>query len=263
MLTSRNFCCPSARKNNLRFVVLEQDSLAELFLLFPRSKVVMTAPMELPLHGKVRLFETSKTDLLQLWNAVLTKHQVEVREHSRVENIVNEPDFFSVEIAGGERITAKFVLLSIGRRGSPRKLNVPGEEKEKVAYRLMEPEEINGKHVLIVGGGDSAIESALLLANRNKVHLSYRSAQFSRIKPQNNTAILEAINKGTVEAHFLTNVRSIENDSVVLVREGDEKTIELPNDLVYIFAGGELPTQFLQKAGILITKKFGETIMKH
>lgn len=252
-----------ARKNNLRFVLLEQDSLGGTVFTFPRSKIVMTSPMDLPLHGKVKLYETSKRDLLQLWESVLSKHQVEIREHSRVENIVQEPNQFSVEIAGGERLTSRFVLLSIGRRGTPRKLNVPGEELEKVAYRLLEPEEISGKQVLIVGGGDSAVESALLLAQRNKVHLSYRSNQFSRIKPQNSTAIQDAINKGDVEAYFLTNVQSIENDSVVLVAEGDQKTIRLPNDLVYIFAGGELPTQFLQRAGILITKKFGETLLKH
>lgn len=253
----------SARKNNLRFVVLEQDSLGGTVFTFPRSKIVMTSPMDLPLHGKVKLFETSKADLLRLWDSVVAKYQIEIREHCKVENIVQEPTHFSVEIAGGESLTTKFIILAIGRRGTPRKLNVPGEEREKVAYRLLEPEEISGKHVLIVGGGDSAVESALLLAHRNKVHISYRGNQFSRIKPQNNDAILEAINKGAVEAHFLTNVQSIENDSVVLVTEADKKTYTLPNDLVYIFAGGELPTQFLQKAGILITKKFGETLMKH
>jgi thioredoxin reductase (NADPH) len=252
-----------ARKNNLRFVVLEQDSLGGTVFTFPRSKIVMTSPMDLPLHGKVKLFETSKTDLLHLWESVVSKHQIEIREHSRVENIVQEPNLFSVEVAGGVKLTARYVILAIGRRGTPRKLNVPGEDLEKVAYRLLEPEEISGKQVLIVGGGDSAVESALLLADRNKVHISYRGEQFSRIKPQNSTAIQEAIKQGRVEVHFLTNVLSIEKDAVILTTEGEQKTCHLPNDLVYIFAGGELPTQFLQKAGILITKKFGETLMKH
>jgi thioredoxin reductase len=135
--------------------------------------------------------------------------------------------------------------------------------KEKVAYRLLEPGEISGKHIVVVGGGDSAVESALLLADQNHVILSYRNEVFNRIKPQNSMALNKAVANGKLEVRMSSNVISIEDEKITLAIGKDGKTIDLRNDLVYIFAGGELPTQFLEKAGINITKKFGETVMKH
>ncbi|MBM3437361.1 MAG: 4Fe-4S dicluster domain-containing protein [Bacteroidetes bacterium] len=252
----------TAKKNSLKFITLEQDTLGGTVFTFPRSKIVMTSAMDLPLFGKVKLFETSKTELLELWKKVLSQNGINIRENSKVENILTENGQFKVETKTGEQFTTRNVLLSIGRRGSPRKLNVPGEDTEKVAYRLLEPEEIHKKNILVVGGGDSAIESAMLLADENCVTLSYRNDVFQRIKPKNNERINEAIEKGKVKVMFSTNVEKIEPDKV-LIRDNDGKMINLENDLVYIFAGGELPIQFLEKAGIKITKKFGEAILKH
>jgi thioredoxin reductase len=211
----------------------------------------------------VKLFETSKSALLDLWNAALQKNNITIQENTKVESITPENDQFNVVTIKGETITSKTVLLAIGRRGTPRKLGVEGEIQEKVAYRLLEPEDINGKNIMVIGGGDSAIESALLLADQNNVTLSYRSDAFNRIKPKNNEKIKDAMISGRVKVLFNTNPISINKDSVVLAtgREGEELYIE--NDLVYIFAGGELPIQFLQKAGVEITKKFGEAILKH
>ena len=161
------------------------------------------------------------------------------------------------------RSTAAAVLLAIGRRGTPRKLNVPGEEKEKVAYRLLEPENILGKHILVVGGGDSAVESALLLADHNHVMLSYRNEVFSRIKPGNSMALNKASAEGKLEIRLNTNVVKIEDEYIILATGKDGETVRLTNDLVFIFAGGELPTQFLEKAGIQISKRYGVTVMQH
>jgi len=154
-------------------------------------------------------------------------------------------------------------LLSIGRRGTPRKLNIPGENTEKVAYRLLEPEVIHGKEIMIVGGGDSAVESALILAGQNKVILSYRKEAFQRIKPKNNDRINAAMAHGQVDVRFNTNLVAIEKDHVMFTNGKEGERITLKNDLVYVFAGGELPTAFLQKIGLQITKKFGEAILKH
>lgn len=252
----------AAKKNSLNFLTLEQDTLGGTVFTFPRSKIVMTSAMELPLFGKVKLFETSKSELLELWKKVLLQNGIDIRENTKVEAILSENGHFRVETKNGEQYTAKNVLLSIGRRGTPRKLNVPGEDTEKVAYRLLEPEEIHGKSILVVGGGDSAIESALMLADHNKVTLSYRNDVFQRIKPKNNERINDAIVERRVDVLFSTNVVAIEKDEV-LITDKDGKTINLKNDLVYIFAGGELPTQFLEKSGIQITKKFGDAILKH
>ena len=251
-----------AKKQGLKTLTLEQDTLGGTVFSFPRSKIVMTSPMDLPLYGKVKLTETKKSELLSLWEKVLQKHEIEIKESTKVESISKAGDRFKVNTQSGEEYNTKAVLLAIGRRGTPRKLNVPGEASEKVAYRLLEPELIKDKNILVVGGGDSAIEAALSLAENNKVVLSYRGEAFQRIKPKNSEKINQVSKDGLVEVHFLSNVMRIEKETITLSFEGNQvKTID--NDLVYIFAGGELPTQFLQKAGIEITTRFGHALLKH
>ncbi|MFZ4796568.1 MAG: NAD(P)-binding domain-containing protein [Bacteroidia bacterium] len=252
----------TAKKYNLNALILEQDTLGGTVFTFPRAKIVMTSPMELPLYGKVKLFETSKSDLLELWKTVVSKNNIALKENAKVESITSENNVFRITTLAGEEYTSKKILLSIGRRGTPRKLDIPGETLEKVAYRLLEPESINNKNILIIGGGDSAIESALLLADQNKVILSYRSEAFNRIKPMNSIRIKEAIEKGSIDVRFNSKPVSIEKENVILICNDNEKQ-SIKNDLVFIFAGGELPTQFLQKIGIQITKKFGDAILKH
>ncbi|MFZ4401793.1 MAG: NAD(P)-binding domain-containing protein [Bacteroidales bacterium] len=252
----------TARKHNIKAIVLEQDTLGGTVFTFPRSKIVMTSPMDLPLYGKVKLYETSKTELLDLWKTVISKNEILIKENSKVDSITPHNNIFTIQTLSGEVYTSKKVLLAIGRRGTPRKLDIPGENLEKVAYRLLEPEIIKDKNILVVGGGDSAIESALLLAENNKVILSYRSEAFNRIKPMNNIRINEAIENASIDVMFNSNPVSINKDHIVIVNKNNEK-LSIKNDLVFIFAGGELPTQFLQKIGIQITKKFGDAILKH
>ena len=252
----------TAKKQGLKFLTLEQDSLGGTVFTFPRKKVVMTSPMELPLHGRVKMLETSTGELLDLWHRVLTKQDIHVIEHTKAERIHPEGNHFRISTSTDQEFTAKHVLLAIGRRGTPRKLNVPGEESEKVAYRLLEPEQIRNEHILVVGGGDSAVEAALQLCEDNQVILSYRKEAFSRIKPKNSQKIQEVMQEGKLEVRFNTKLRNIGKDEIHLANggTGDQR---IRNDRVYIFAGGELPAQFLNKIGIQITKKFGEAILKH
>ncbi|MCX6226779.1 MAG: NAD(P)-binding domain-containing protein [Bacteroidia bacterium] len=253
----------TAKKHNLKVLTLEQDTLGGTVFNFPRSKIIMTSPMDLPLHGKVRLIETSKLELLNLWLGVLSKNNISIVQNTKVESIVSQSGCFSIGTSTCENFSTKKVLLAIGRRGSPRKLNIPGEELEKVAYRLLEPEIIEGKRVVVVGGGDSAIESALQLMEMNTVHLAYRGDVFGRIKPKNNEKIKKAIADHTITVMFNTNLTSIEKDFVYYTGKDSDQNTKLENDLVYILAGGELPAQFLEKSGIQITRKFGEAILKH
>ena len=250
-------------KRNLKFVTLEQNTLGGTVANFPRAKVVMTSPMEIPLYGKVRLTETSKSELIEMWTDVLSKNNITINEQEKVEKIEKQNEIFLVQ-TNKNHYTTKSVLLAIGRRGSPRKLNVPGEEKEKVYYRLLEPEMIHNKKILVVGGGDSAIESALLLADENnKVTLSYRGDSFSRLKPKNHEKINNASRGGKVKIILNSEVSEILDKSVILRVKDSSDLKVLENDLVYIFAGGILPTKFLEDIGIRITKKFGEAILKH
>ncbi|MFM1879134.1 MAG: hypothetical protein RLZZ241_2000 [Bacteroidota bacterium] len=253
----------SAKEHGLKTITLEQESLGGTVFTFPRAKVVMTAPMHLPLHGKVRLFDTTKDELLELWNNVIVEHQLDIRENTRVDKIVPLSDeSFKIITQTGEEFLCNHVLLALGRRGSPRKLGIPGEESQKVAYRLLEPERIMGKKIIVVGGGDSAIESALLLADQNEVILSYRQDKFSRLKPKNRESIQEAMESGKLTVFFNSNLQSI-SDFEVIIHIGSNPPEVIPNDLVFIFAGGVLPTKFLEDAGIKITKRFGHVLRSY
>lgn len=252
-----------ATKRKLKLLTLEQDTLGGTVSNFPRQKIVMTSPMNLPLHGKIKLHETSKDELLELWNNVLTKNNITINELEKVESIQRDNGHFRVTTNKNTYNTSG-VLLAIGRQGSPRKLGVPGESKEKVSYRLLEPELIHNKKILVVGGGDSAIESAMLLADENNyVTLSYRKENFARLKPKNLERINEAFKQGKIKPLFNSEVKEILDDRVILTLKdvNEEKIIE--NDQVYIFVGGVLPTRFLEEIGIKITKKFGDAILKH
>ena len=251
-----------AAEKKLKFVTIEQDNLGGTVYSFPRSKVVMTSPVEIPLYGKIKLYETSKTELIKLWEEILDKNKIKIKENEKVNEIVKYENYFKVITSKSEYFSKK-VLLAIGRRGTPRKLGVPGENSEKVYYRLLEPEQIHNKKILVVGGGDSAVESALLLAEEgNEVTLSYRSDSFKRIKPKNLKKIEDAIKLKYVNVLYNSTVKEILEDKVIIDFHNGT-SLELENDLVYVFIGGELPNKFLEKIGIKITKKFGEAILKH
>ncbi len=251
----------AARRAGLSFALLEQDSLGGTVFTFPRSKLVMTSPMDLPLHGKVKLTDTSKGELLELWQGILSEHDIPVQEHTKVESIARGEDgAFELALSTGTPCRAAHVVLAIGRRGTPRKLGVPGEtNNEKVAYRLLDPELIAGEDILVVGGGDSAVEAVLMLMEANRVHLSYRKTSFNRIKPGNQTALQAAMDRDAFTPHLGTEVEAIGPDHVTLKDSGTR----IPYDRIYIFAGGELPTDFLRKAGIEVEKTFGKVVRRH
>jgi len=252
----------AAKKHDLSCITLEQDSLGGTVYTFPRAKIVMTSPMDLPLYGKVKLFDTSKDELLELWKKVINENDIKINESTKVEDIIPQKDGTFKVITNQEGdYFGNNVLIAIGRRGSPRKLNIPGEVSSKVAYRLIEPERILDKDIIVVGGGDSAIESALLLADNNNVSLLVRTDNFTRCKPKNRERIIEANNNKTLEVIFRSNLAEI-TDETCTIKIGEEVK-KLKNDLVYIFAGGVLPTAFLEKPGVKITKRFGYVMKEH
>jgi thioredoxin reductase (NADPH) len=246
-----------AKKENLKFVTLDQDDLGGTILTYPRRKLVMTQPMELPLYGTIKAREIEKEELLEIFREVFDRTQLKIVSGEHVDDVKEEDGHFRV-VTSKNSYAARRVLLAIGRRGSPRKLDVPGEKGSKVAYRLMEPEQFTGMKVLVVGGGDSAVESALALAEQkgNTVHVSYRRETFFRLKEGNQKRIDQALKSGTINPVFGSQVVSIEPEKVLLEANGN--THELPNDYVFVFAGGELPTEFLKKVGIEVQRKFGE-----
>jgi thioredoxin reductase (NADPH) len=246
----------SAQQRGLRYVTLEQDSLGGTVASFPRRKLVMTAPAELPLVGKVKFTETTKEDLLQFWQDVERKTGLKIHYGERVVAVDRIGSGFAVKTTCGE-YAAPTLLLAIGRRGTPRKLGVPGEDSSKVTYRLVDPEQYRGQSVLVVGGGDSALESALAISEQpdTQVTLSYRSASFSRAKKKNREKLDAARENGRVTVLLESNVRAIGPEHVELDQAG--KQLRIPNDAVIVNAGGILPTQFLKQIGIEVETKYG------
>lgn len=240
----------ACKANNLRYVVLEQDEIGGTVLHYPRKKLVLTSPVELPLYGKLKVSEISKEELLGIWKDIIGRFSVNILTQHKVEMVDQMNGAFTVK-AKGTTFLAGTVLLAIGRRGSPRKLGVPGEELPKVMYRLIEAETYTQKHILVVGGGDSAIEAAVGLANQrgNIVTISYRKDDFVRLKEKNEIRIREVINSGRVKTIFSSIVVEIKPDAV-FVQEGDKIIHNLQNDYVFVFAGGELPTELLKRAGV-------------
>ena len=246
-----------AKSRGLRCITLEQDSLGGCVFQYPRGKVVMTAPATLPMVGEVHFKHTSKEALLQFWLDAERKTGVKINYKERVDLILNLQDQgFLIRTSAGEYLTRN-ILLAIGRRGTPRKLGVPGEELPKVVYRLIDPEQYANQHVLVVGGGDSAIEAATSIAAVEGAHvtLSYRGAAFDRAKASNRQRLESAVKSGAIDLKLTSQVQKIDPESVILLQGG--KQIEVQNQSVIISAGGVLPNDFLRKVGIEIETKYG------
>jgi putative YpdA family bacillithiol system oxidoreductase len=239
-----------AIENKLNYITLEQDEVGGTVAKYPRQKLVMTSPVEFPMYGKFNKTELSKENLLAFWDMVLNRSDFNVRTGEKVENIANGGDeMFTVKTANND-YHARAVVLALGRTGTPRKLGVKGEELPKVMYRLIEADHYVNKRILVVGGGDSAVEAALGLANQvgNQVTLSYRKEQFSRIKERNAKRIEEGMHSGKIKVLFNSTPTEIRPDSVLLEVAGQVQ--EIPNDYMWVFAGGTAPYEFLKKIGV-------------
>ncbi len=246
-----------AMQHKLRFVTIEQESsIGGSVYHYPRQKIVMTAPVKLPVVGKVKFGEVSKEKLLEFWRGVVERTGLNVKFAERMEKVIPVSGGFIVKTSRQEYRTRN-VLLAIGRSGTPRKLEVPGEEQPNVVYRLLDPAQYRGRRVLVVGGGDSALEAALAVADEPQtvVSLSYRGDTFSRVKAKNRERLAHEQRRGRVQVLLESNVKRIARDDVQLDQKG--KPLKVPTDIVIVSAGGILPTAFLRDLGIMVETKFG------
>lgn len=246
-----------AIENKLRYVTLEQEgSLGGAIFQYPRNKIAMTAPVKLPIIGQVKMGEISKEALLDFWNGIVKKTGMKINFNERMENITKTDKGFVVKTSK-QSYNTRTVLLAIGRRGTPRKLGVPGEDMPKVVYSLIDPEQYRSMHVLVVGGGDSALEAACSIADEpgTTVTISYRSEAFGRGKPKNRDRLQALEARGRLKVMLKSNVKSVTKDKVTLEHEG--KLVELSNQAIIVCAGGILPSPFLKEIGIMVETKFG------
>jgi thioredoxin reductase len=246
----------AALERKLRFVTLEQESRGGTVAHYPRGKIVMTAPVVLPLVGRTRMRETTKEALLAFWEDIERRTGLDIQYGERVESVRPEDGGFVLQTSR-QAYHTRTVLLAIGRRGTPRKLGVPGEELPKVVYRLIDAAQYDGKHVLVVGGGDSALEAATALAERpaTTVTLSYRAPTFSRAREQNRRRLRAAEAAERLSVLLESQVLSVGDAEVVVEHSGATRRIR--NDVVIVCAGGILPTQFLKEIGVHVETKYG------
>jgi len=249
----------AAIEKKVDYLIIEQeDSLGGTVYHYPRNKIAMTAPVNLPVIGKMQFKEVRKETLLEFWQSVMQKTSLNVRFRTRMEKIEHDPAGGFIVDTGSDKLSARLVLLAIGRRGTPRKLEVPGEEQAKVVYRLIDPAQYRGQHVTVVGGGDSALEAAIALSEEEgtTVTLSYRSEAFSRVKEKNRQRLKEQQDAGRLRVELKSKVKAIHKEHLDFETTAGKE--QLANDVIIICAGGILPTGLLQGIGINFATKHGE-----
>ncbi len=246
-----------AKEKQLNIVAIDQDVAGGTVSHFPRGKLVMTSPAHMPIVGKVKFGEVSKEKLLTFWLELIKKHDLKINQNETMLDITTDEKGY-LNLTSSERVyKTKSILLAIGRRGTPRKLGVEGEEQSKVVYRLIDAEQYQNEDVLIVGGGDSALEAACSIAElgRCRVSISYRSDSFNRAKAKNRARVEALVACGQLQLYMSSKVNSISKNNVQLTIENEIKTIE--NSVVIVCAGGVLPTPFLKRTGIMVATKYG------
>jgi thioredoxin reductase/NAD-dependent dihydropyrimidine dehydrogenase PreA subunit len=243
-----------AERRGLRYLVLEQGTLADTVRKYPRHKLLFAEPLSIPIYGDLWLADASKESLLRVWETIVQRTGLRIQTGHRVDGVTRLEEGFRVS-AGDFACETRTVVLAMGRRGTPRRLGVPGEELEKVLYDVAEMEEFAGRRVLVVGGGDSAIETALGASNQagTTVHLSYRGDDFTRTKDRNRTKLQAQVDRGAITLLLRSQVREVRPDLVVLDCRGE--TTILPNDDVVIRIGGDAPYAFLQRLGVRLVQK--------
>lgn len=241
----------TAKMHNLRFILVEQDTIGRSVANYPRRRIRANVVLDLPLAGEITLNNTSKKQLSELWRSMILRYRIPLQENCMISSIVNKDGGFYLMSSSKQQFSTQFVLLTIGRRGSPVKLNIPGEEMEKVAYRLSDPESISGQKILIAGCGNSTIESALLLADKNHVTVVCPEDNPGRLSPLSRKSFGKAVSRGKIDILFKTLLVRIEEKYVTLSSEKGNK--RLANDLVYIFSGSQSTSLLIEKPGVEIT----------
>jgi thioredoxin reductase len=247
----------TAIQHGLSYLVMDQQDPGGTILQYPRRKLVMTQKIEIPLYGWLDRDEYSKEVLLEIWQNIIQRFGINIFTNHKVESVQKLNGYFEVCTNGGN-VRVKRVVLAMGRRGIPRKLGVNGEHQPKVMYQLIDAKSYENCNILVVGGGDSAVEAAIGLAQQkgNNVAISYRKNKFFRIKKKNQDRIDDLIRRKKVIPYFNSQVLEIKEKSVVMIVEEDR--IEFPNDYIFVYIGGIPPFQFLKELGV----EFGGEVRK-
>ncbi|MGH9718824.1 MAG: NAD(P)-binding domain-containing protein [Bryobacteraceae bacterium] len=237
-----------ARDLGLRVLVLEKNKIANTIEDFPVGKWIYAEPESEPPKGKLWLDGAPKEDLIARWSEAIRDNHLEVRTGEGLTSLAKQKDgSFEVGTAVG-KYHSRRVVLATGQRGSPRRLDVPGEDREEVYHRLYSPRDYVDEKILVVGGGNSAVEAALSLSEQNSVVLSYRGKEFTRVFKDNARRLRAAVAAGRIRLLVESTVEGFDDGSCSL-KVGAE-LVRLPYDHAFVLVGADAPTEFLRSLGI-------------
>ncbi len=236
-------------KKDFSFKILESAKRFNTIMNFPKGKPIIAAPDDYQQHSDLKINNGIKESLLDELNEQIKNIELPIKEGVMVERIEKEKNHFNI-LTSERNYKALRVILAIGKSGNSRMLNVAGEDLPKVYNRLFDPNDAKNENVLVVGGGDSAIETAIAVSHcANSVTLSYRKPSFARPKQQNEQILKELVKQGKVKLLLETNVKEIKENSVIL-SDKNKKEIEVENSMIYTMIGKELPTDFFKRSNI-------------
>lgn len=255
-----------AKEEGLSYLVLEKGKIANTIENFPEGKWIYAEPDQVPPKGKLWLDGARKEDLISRWQQIIRDDDLHIHVQEGVTGITKTGDDFTVSTVDDETgearaYHARRIVIAIGQRGNPRKLKVEGEDQEAVYHRLYSPKHYEGEDILIVGGGNSAVEAALTLCERNRVTISYRGGEFARIFKDNERLMNEAIRAGKIKVAWHSEVISFgEGEAVLRVQAGgtagDGEEMRVAMDHAFVLIGAELPVKFLKSIGIRLENEW-------
>lgn len=250
----------AAKHARLRYAVIEQEAVGGAMMHYPRRKLVMTHPASLPGIGVFPFKQVEKEPLLAFWRQAIGKLGITIQEGVRLERVERVDGGFVAHTSAGS-IRAVRVVLALGRRGTPRRLGVPGEDRPNVFYRLLEPESYKGMRVAVVGGGNAAVEAALSLSRvaGATVTLVHRSAEFTSARAVLVKELETRAQQRRLEVLREAKVTAVEEGRILIEVAGTAG--ERPNDFVFVMIGGTAPNALLTASGVDLEKKFGTPLL--
>jgi len=240
-----------AKERGMKYMVLEKNKIANTIENFPEGKWVYAEPDDRPAKGKLWLDGARKEDLIERWNQIVSENKLEIRTDEGVEALQKKNSVFEVKTTHST-YQAERIVLATGQRGNPRKLNIPGEDREQVYHRLYSPRKYKKEQILVVGGGNSAVEAAVTLSEQNKVYLSYRKGELSRIFQDNERKLKQMVAAGKIVPVLNSNITDFgDKQATLTVQENNPKTTrKISYDHAFVLIGADVPRKFLKSLGI-------------
>ena len=240
----------TCHQRGLSYLVLEKENIiSSTVARYPKGKLVMAEPYEVENVSFLPVFDSTKEEMIPIWEDLIARVGLKIRMHEAVQSVGRKDGLFEVVTTGG-RYRGQRVVLATGTRGKPRTLGVPGENLPKVESLLEDPDQHRGQAVCVVGGGDSALEAAVALADAGaRVVLSYRGKSFHRAQPKNRQTVEAYGSERRIKVVLESEVVEFAADSVTLqLADGVQK--RYPNHASFVLIGADPPIEWLSTLGI-------------